>query len=231
MRKRIIPVALLVCLGLMMLIVYAAHPLFTDLRPERGPSGDAVIVISGDMGFRTGLSPELAKRIAARGRYVVGVNSLRFAWRKRTPAEISRLLESAVDRALTRSGARRVVLIGQSYGADLVHVGSIGLRQAARDKIAAVVLVVPTTDVYYGIGPLEYLGWGSADAKALDTARQLRWAPLTCIYGRQESDSVCPSLGGTNLRRIALPGDHYLQHDPDRLFAAVWPAIRRAEGQ
>jgi len=66
-------------------------------------------------------------------------------------------------------------------------------------------------------------------AQAIDTARQIDWVPLTCIYGRDENDSICPLLHAPNVRRVPLPGDHYLQHDPDLLFKALWPDIQSVE--
>lgn len=225
--KRAVVLAGLIMLMLALLVAYATHPLFTDLDPKRQTSEMAVVILSGDMGFRAGLSSATAERIASKGLHVVGVNSLRFAWRERSPKEIADLLREAI----LRTHARKIVLIGQSYGADLVHVGAALLPDAIRQKIAGIILVVPTTDIYYRIGLREYFGWGVPDAQAIDTARRINWAPLTCIYGREEPDSICPLMHASNVHRLALPGDHYLRHDPDLLFNAVWPAIQMAESQ
>jgi type IV secretory pathway VirJ component len=226
--KRAALIVSLIMAALAVVIAYAAHPLFTDLGPEQPTSNTAVVIVSGDMGFHTGLSPALAQRVADKGLHVVGVNSLRFAWRSQNPETISNLLQVAIIRALHNGKARKIVLVGQSYGADLVHVGAALLPDAIRRKIAGVILVVPTSDIYYRISPSEYFGWGTPDAQAIDTARQLDWVPLTCIYGREEPDSICPLMRAQNVRRIPLPGDHYLQHDPDLLFRAAWPVIRAA---
>jgi type IV secretory pathway VirJ component len=227
MKRAALIVGMLIA-ALVALIICAAHPLFTDLGPARPGSETAVVVLSGDMGFHAGLSPQLAERIAGKGFHVVGVNSLRFAWRTQNPHEIGNLLQAAIIRALHGGQARNVILIGQSYGADMVHVGAILLPDAIRRKIAAIILVVPTSDVYYRISPGEYFGWATPDAQAIETARRLDWVPLTCIYGRGETDSICPLMHASNVRRVPLPGDHYLHHDPDLLFRAAWPAIRSA---
>ena len=225
MKRAAIVVALFMS-GLALLIAYAAHPRFTDLGPD---SNISVVLVSGDMGFHTGLSPAVAERIAANGLHVTGVNSLSFAWRSQSPLQISGLLQEAIARSLRLGHASKVVLIGQSYGADLVHIGSTLLPDGIRRKISAIILVVPTSDIYYRIGPSEYFGWGAPDAQAIDTARQIDWVPLTCIYGREENDSICPLLHAPNVRRVPLPGDHYLQHDPDLLFKALWPDIQSVE--
>jgi type IV secretory pathway VirJ component len=214
--------------ALALLLAYAAHPLFTDLGPARSTSETAVVILSGDTGFHFGLSHALAQRIVDKHLQVVGVNSLHFAWRAQNPAKIRDLLQAAILRALHGGQARKVIVIGQSYGADLVHVGAASLPDAIRRKIAAIILVVPTSDIYYQIGPGEYFGWGTPHAKAIDTARQIDWTPVTCIYGREEPDSICPLLRARNVRLVRLPGDHYLHRDADLLFRAAWPAIRAA---
>jgi type IV secretory pathway VirJ component len=217
--------------ALVLLLACAAYPLFTDLAPGRADSDTAVVILSGDMGFHIGMSPPLAKRIADRGLHVVGVNALGFAWRAQSPAGMGKLLQTAIVRALHDGHARKVVVIGQSYGADLVHVGAVHLPDAIRRRIAGIVLIVPTSDIYYQIGPREFLGWGTPDAQAMDSARQLDWTPVTCIYGREEPDSICPLMHAPGVRRVPLPGDHYLHHDSDLLFRTVWPAIRSAEAR
>ena len=67
---------------------------------------------------------------------------------------------------------------------------------------------------------------------ALDIAgvRSIVWAPLTCIQGARESDSLCPLLTGTRAERIVLPGGHFLQHD-DAGVARLIVARVAAAGQ
>jgi type IV secretory pathway VirJ component len=226
--KRVAIVTGLILAALALLLAYAARPLFTDLGPARSASQTAIVIVSGDTGFRFGLSHALAERLVDKHFHVVGVNSLHFAWRAQTPENIANLLQTAILRALRDGQAGKVIVIGQSYGADLVHLGAASLPDALRRKMAAIILVVPTSDVYYQIGPREYFGVGMPDAKAIDTARQIDWTPVTCIYGREERDSICPLMHRRNVRRVALPGDHYLHRDADRLFRAAWPAIRAA---
>ena len=218
----------LIVAALALLLTYAACSLFTDLGPNRSAADTAVVILSSDTGFHSGLSRALAERIAGKHLHLVGVNSLHFAWRTQDPDKIRDLLQTAILRALDDGHARKVIVIGQSYGADLVHLGAASLSDAIRRKIAAIILVGPTSDIYYQIGPREYFGWGTPDAQAIDTARQIDWTPVTCIYGREERNSICPLMRGRNVRRVPLPGDHDLHGDADLLFRAAWPVIRAA---
>ena len=205
-------------------------PLTSELPAPAAPrDGLGVVLLSGDMGFRFGLSGRVGERMAQAGYPVIGINSLMFAADGRTAGEIGALLDTTIARLLAKPGVRRVVLIGHSFGADLLHVGLVHLPKAMRDKVALVILEVPTDSVYLTAGFREYFDLGKPDVVALDSARQLDWVPVTCIHGAEETTSLCPMLAALDLpdfRDVALPGGHTLNHDPAPLFAASFDAIQ-----
>jgi type IV secretory pathway VirJ component len=203
-------------------------PVAAKGRPAPGLDGIAVVIVSGDMGFRTGMGPQIGARFADHGVPVLGIDSLVYFRQRRSPAEIRELIADAVRRGLAFGHARRLVLIGQSFGADMVHVGLTGLPPALRAKLAMVALVVPTDTVDYQASPLELLDLVRPDAPAIATGRQLTWVPTVCIQGRDETDSLCPMLTAPNVRKVALPGGHPLHRDADALFGALTQAISTA---
>ncbi|MEJ7932888.1 AcvB/VirJ family lysyl-phosphatidylglycerol hydrolase [Sphingobium sp. AN558] len=211
---------------------YFGGPVFVDIpataRPAKINAGLAAVVLSGDMGFRIGMGPRVANRLAADGIPVVGINSLTFFRNRRSPAEVKALISAAARRALAFGHAGRVVLIGQSFGADMLHIGLTGMAPALRAHVAMVALVVPTDTILYRASPSELLNWTRPDAAALPTARQLTWVPVTCIQGAEETDSLCPMLTQPNVHRVALPGGHPMHGDTDAVHAVLAKAIAAA---
>lgn len=207
-------------------IRYFAGPLYTLERPI-GPVKDglAVVLLSGDMGFNVGLTPRVAQRLVEAGYAVIGVNSLTFAGPGRTPAEVTALLRDVIRRALALEGVKRVVLDGQSFGADLLHVGLVGLPQQDRDRVALVVLTVPTDSIYLSINLREHFELGTPDLQPLDSARLLDWVPVTCIRGVEETKNICPLLTQPNVRTVVLPGSHKMNNDDAAVAAVVRDAI------
>lgn len=199
-------------------------PVKATAKAPPGLNRVAVVIISGDMGFKTGMGPQVAARFAARGVPVLGVNSLVYFRDRRSPAEVQGLIADSVRRGLAFGHADRLVLIGQSYGADIVHVGLTGVPPALRAKLAMVALVVPTDSVIYRASPFELLDLVKPDAPAIDTGRQLTWVPTLCVQGREETDSLCPMLTSPNVRTVALPGGHPLRRDADALFDQLFKA-------
>ncbi|MBQ1497622.1 MAG: type IV secretion system protein VirJ [Sphingomonas sp.] len=215
--------------GFLAYVGYLGGPVYYDIAPTRptppAMKGLAVVLVSGDMGFKIGMGPEIARRFAADGVPVVGVSSMAYFRHKRTPAEIQALITDAARRALAFGHADRLVMIGQSYGADMTHVGLTGLPQDLRAKVKLVALVVPTDTVFYQVSPAEMFNWIKPDAMALSTGRQLTWVPTLCVQGVEEKNSLCPMLTQPNVRSVALPGGHMLHHDPDTLYDTLKPAV------
>jgi type IV secretory pathway VirJ component len=210
----------LVHIGYFSTAVFSESTLPVPVRRET-----AAVIFSGDMGYRVGMSPQIGARLVDAGIPVIGVNSLVFAHRQGSLRQAQAMVAQAVRRAIAFGRVRRIILIGQSFGADMLHAGLTGLPAALRAKVTLVILVVPTDKIYFSIGPREYFELGRPDQYALATARMLDWVPVTCISGADETDSLCPKLVLPNVRKIVLPGGHPLHHDADALFAAIRDAI------
>ncbi|MBB4840224.1 type IV secretory pathway VirJ component [Sphingomonas kyeonggiensis] len=215
--------------GFLTYIGYFGGPVFYDIAPTKPTPpqarGLAVVLVSGDMGFKIGMGPEIARRFAAEGVPVVGVSSLAYFRQQRSPAEVQALIAAAARRALAFGHAERLVMIGQSFGADMMHVGLTGLPADLRARVKVVSLVVPTDTVFFRASPNELFNWAKPDAMALPTGRRLTWVPTLCVQGVEETDSLCPKLTQPNVRRIVLPGGHMLHHDPAALFTALHAGI------
>ena len=220
--------------GFLAYIGYFGGPVFVNVAATAAPRpaerGLGAVLLSGDMGFHIGMGPRIARRLAADGIPVIGVNSLTYFRTRRSPAENEALIEQAVHRALGQPGVRRIVLIGQSFGADMLHAGLSTLPQALRDKISLVVLIVPGDTIEFRASPSELFSFDPPDAPAMRSARKLDWVPVICINGAEEEHSLCPLLAMPNVTHVTLPGGHLLRRDVDGLYSALRRAIRAMDG-
>ena len=193
--------------------------------PAPNKAGLAAVLVSGDMGLNIGMGSQIANRLAADGIPVVGVNSLTFFRNQRSPKEVQTLINDATKSALKFGKARQVILIGQSFGADMLPVGLDGMPAALRAKVRMVGLVVPTDTLYFRASPSEMFNWSKPDAEALPYSRKLTWVPTVCIYGADETDSLCPALMQPNVHKVVLPGGHPLHRDADAVHHELSAAI------
>jgi type IV secretory pathway VirJ component len=196
------------------------------LFPARGRRAPvAALFFSGDVGLRYGMGPATSSLLAAHGIETVGFSSSTLFAAKRTPAQTAAIVAGAVRATLARTGGGRIVLIGQSFGADVLQTGLATLPADLRRHVAAIILVVPGDVVFLRADPSSLSYRGTPDATAITTARRLTWAPLTCIYGVQETDSLCPQLHMAGVRVVGMPGGHFLRNDAAGLGAHVLRAI------
>ncbi len=200
------------------------------LYPGKPPVRDvAVVNVSGDMGLRFLLGASTSRGLTEHHVTVLGVSSPVVFRHHRTRAEVDAFVANVVRIALARSGARRVVVMGQSFGADIVQTGLADLPADLRAKVAGIILVLPGDTVYFRADPTGYAYTGKPESIATTTADTLTWAPLTCIYGVEEKDSLCPKLKVPGATVIAMPGGHNLRHDAQGLLNHVLAAVARSE--
>jgi len=192
-----------------------------------GPPPIAVVNFSGDMGLRFLLGASTSRGLTEHGIPVVGITTPSLFAQHRTRQELDAIIADGVRTALARTGAKRVMVMGQSYGADIVRTGLANLPADLRPRVAAIVLILPGDTVFYRADPSSLLyDHGTPDSMGATTGNQLTWAPLTCIYGVEETDSLCPLLTTANARKVGMPGGHNIRHDADGLLRHVLATIR-----
>ncbi|MBJ6120911.1 AcvB/VirJ family lysyl-phosphatidylglycerol hydrolase [Sphingomonas mollis] len=195
----------------------------------QGPrSSVGALFFSGDLGLRFGMGAATTQALAAHGIETVGFNSPTLFGTRQTRVQTDAIIAQAVRQGLARLGTERIVLIGQSYGADVLQTGLAALPADLRRHVAAVILVVPGETVYLRADPSGLAYRGTPDSRADTTANLIDWTPLTCIYGKQETDSLCPQIRLPNARIVGMPGGHFLSHDADGLTANVLRAVALA---
>lgn len=228
---RIVSAVALLAIGFLAYIGYIGGEVFTILPASGAPAaaerGLTALFLSSDMGLKLGMGSDLTRRLREDGIAVVGINSLTYFRGRRTPGEADALLRDGIRRARAVPGTQRLILIGQSFGADMLQTTLARLPQPLRSNIAMVVLIVPPDTTMYRASPAALFDFGQAGVPAVDSARRLDWVPVLCIQGRDEDDSLCPHMTTANVTRVALPGGHMLGFDRQRLYAAVAPQIRR----
>lgn len=187
-------------------------------------ANEVAVLFSGDTGLNAGVSMPVMRAFADHGLPVLGVNSLTVFATRRTPAQARAIVADAIRVAMRRSGASRVIVVGQSFGADMVQYAMATLDPALRRHVVQVILSVPGDTLLFKASPGGLLD-GAPDAPALPSARRIDWVPVLCVHGTREPHSLCPLWHAPNVRVVALPGGHYLDHDAARLSATLWHAV------
>ena len=192
-----------------------------------------VLFFSGDGGWRD-IDQQVGRALAEDGLHVLGIDALRYFWRKRTPqsvaADLNVLLEHSV--ASPNKTASKLVLIGYSFGANILPLVVAELPQAVRERVILSVLLSPELRTDFEIHMAGWLG-GQAGVEAtpiLPAVLAMPSAQVLCVQGFDEGQaSLCsqPGLAQAGVEVLKLPGGHHYDKDYAALAARIVLAVRQ----
>lgn len=178
-----------------------------------GPQDLMAIAYSGDGGW-VGIDRDIAAQIAAAGIPVVGVDSLSYFWTARTPQGAGHDLAQLIHGFGERWHKKRVLLIGYSFGADVLPHMIGTLDAQTRSRIASISLLGLSASADFQFHLSSWLD--IASDKALPTVPailHINGIPLRCIRGQTETDSACPAIPGNHADQFLVPGDHHFNRN------------------
>ena len=179
--------------------------------PATAQRGDTLaFLVSGDGGW-VGLDREVSKVLASRGVPVVGLNSLAYFWKRRTPEESGKDLERILRSYLPRWHAEKVLLLGYSRGADVLPFMASRLPEDLRAHVRLIVLIGPDDTVDFEFHLSDWLGndHHDNDLPVLPEVRKLEGMSVVCLYGESENDTLCPTLEHESVQVVRLSGGHH----------------------
>jgi type IV secretory pathway VirJ component len=181
------------------------------------------VFLSGDGGW-AGIDAQLSARLARRGLPIVGIDSLRYFWHARTPESTSADVARVIERYSRVWKRRRALLIGFSQGADVLPFVLNRLPEATRPQVAGAVALSLSTTATFEFHVSNWIG-ASGDRPTSPETDQLVPNSLTCVYGKDDHDALCPRLDRARFHVVELPGSHHFNGDYDRLSTIVLGAL------
>jgi type IV secretory pathway VirJ component len=191
--------------------------------PSSGPHKNTMaVLVSGDGGWSV-TDRGLSKTLAQDGIPVVGLNSLRYFWTRRTPEGAAKDLERILRYYLTAWKKDEAILIGYSMGADVLPFMLNRLTEEALSKVQSVVLIGPGHNVDFQFHFTNWLGKpsGKHALSVLPEVEKLKGKKILCFYGRDDSDAICNSLTPGLARVIPLEGGHRVGRNFEGIAEAI----------
>ncbi|MBS0365316.1 MAG: virulence factor family protein [Proteobacteria bacterium] len=172
-----------------------------------GNSPEFALLLTGDGGW-AGLDQELAARLAADGVPTVALNSLKYFWNERKPEEVTAAIARVLRHYLSAWNKQRVLLIGYSFGADVLPFVINRLPPDLRGRIVSASVLGIDGEASFEISISDWVGSGTGSPTRPEVAA-LAPLPVLCIYGQGESDSICPDLAGSHVSRLQVGKGHH----------------------
>jgi type IV secretory pathway VirJ component len=181
-------------------------------RTGTAPSDAFAIMMSGDGGW-AGLDQDVAAALAAAGIPVIGLDSLRYYWTPRTPQGLAADTDRMIRYYLAHLGKKRVLLVGYSQGADVLPFAVNRLPEATRAHVALTALLGMSEHALFEFHVSSWIADDNSGLATLPELNRITGTPVLCIYGEDESDSLCPKLDPKKFIVVKLKGGHHFDGD------------------
>ncbi len=180
--------------------------------PDSGSGGNLMALhITGDGGW--GVTDKgLSNTLAAHGIPVVGLNSLKYFWTKRTPEGTANDVERLLRHYLSAWKKEKLILIGYSFGADVLPFVVNRLPDELRAKVELLVFLGPSTTAQFEFHLANWLGNTEQRTRFMvqPELEKLRNMRILCVCGEQEKDSLCQKLAPGLAKTMVRKGGHRL---------------------
>jgi type IV secretory pathway VirJ component len=195
--------------------------------PAKAQGGKMLaVILSGDGGW-AGIDKDVAGALSAQGIPVAGWNSLQYFWSAKTPEVGAKDLDRILRHYLAVWDKQEALLIGYSFGADVLPAFASRLPADLLERVRLVALLGPGKTADFEFHVSDWLGGGSKGQPVLPEVRKLAGhPPVLCLYGSQESDSLCPQISAPLGKAQVLPGAHHFGGDYDALAALILKAAQ-----
>jgi type IV secretory pathway VirJ component len=195
----------------------ASTPLALPLVPlDAKPTRNLMAVIySGDGGWRD-IDQKLGGYLQKEGIPVVGIDALRYFWAGKTPQETADDLSRVIATYRKRWKVDHVVLIGYSFGANILPATYRALPEPDRQAVSLLSLLALSHQADFEIDVTGWLGMAGAGRHGdpVDDLKQIEPFKIQCIHGVAEDDSACPDVSEiTGAQVLSRPGGHHFDGD------------------
>lgn len=172
--------------------------------PAAQPSDIVTLFYSGDGGWRD-LDKDSAEHMASMGYPVVGIDTLRYYWQHKSPEQSAADLSKLMQHYREKWGAKRFVLAGYSFGADILPAIYNRLPGKDQQQVKAMLLLALARTGSFEIEVEGWLGKAGEEAATGPEMARLPAAKVFCIYGAEERTKAAvpnprPSARSSNCR-------------------------------
>jgi type IV secretory pathway VirJ component len=198
-----------------------------ELPPAAEHAGQHPLVIfySGDGGWRD-IDKNIGAYLSDQGYFVVGIDSLRYFWRKKEPKTMAADLDRLIRHYGKQAQGNGVILAGYSFGADIIPFMVNQLAPDTKAEVRLVSLLGVSEHASFEIRLADIVGGTNTDGPpTLPELLKMKGIPVQCVFGEAEKDSVCSDKElDAVVNRVEMSGGHHFdgdyRHTADLIIAA-----------
>lgn len=180
-----------------------------------------IFYLSGDGGFNK-FSTALCEGFNKKGYHVIALNSRSYFWDKKTPEQTTADVNNYLIKKLAERKNQQIVMIGYSFGADVLPFILNRLPKAIHDKILVSFLMAPSESTDFEIHWSDIFGGNTK--RSMDVLTELNKLVNDKIVIISASDDGHSALNKISLKRYThevLPGGHHFDGDTDEIIKVI----------
>lgn len=190
--------------------------------PDSSVSSHALAVfISGDGGWKE-FDQKICNGLAARGIPVAGLNALKYFMKARTPEGASWDLNRILNVCEQKWGKTEVILVGYSWGAEVMPFLFNRLNDACKKQVRDVILLSPGDQTAFEYHLSFLINRNGSDARAVKPELEKMYGCHTLfIYGSDEDPAWVKPLIKDHFSLKVLGGGHHYDGNTDLVNVTI----------
>ncbi|MCV9928708.1 virulence factor [Flavobacterium sp. LS1R49] len=183
-----------------------------------------VVFISGDGGW-TDFDQQMATSFASKGAPVIGLDALKYFWQKKSPEQTTVDVARIIETYLEEWKKEKVILMGYSFGADVMPFVYNRLPEKFKKNISGVGLLSPSKDTDFEVHVSELFNIGDAPAglSVPNEINKITDIHPICFFGKDEDDLPIEHISKESARIIYLDGGHHYTDSFIEVSKAMMP--------
>jgi type IV secretory pathway VirJ component len=170
-----------------------------------------VIFLTGNGGYRN-LAHSLTNYLNSKKISVLAINTKKYLWAKKPPAQIALDLETLLERYNEKWGLNRVVLIGYSMGAEVIPFAVNCMEEKYKDELSNIILIGPWQKATFKINLLDFFFEINKGADIYSELLKMK-TKKACVICDDNKISICQKDLEGIIDHYFLKGGHHFGGD------------------
>ncbi|SFE78191.1 virulence protein (VirJ) [Chitinophaga sp. CF118] len=181
-----------------------------------------VFFITGDGGMKK-FSADMVNIFAGRGYPVIGLNTLKYFWNKKSPQQAAADVSALLQYYSSQWNNHAFILVGYSMGADVLPFIYQHLSAVFQSQTQHLVFMSPSASTDMVVHISDMLGKTSTPGSMSvpGAMNSITGKPLLLVFGQDEKDFDLKSLTISNYHQIVLPGGHHYNEDAQSVVQQI----------
>lgn len=184
-----------------------------------------IIFISGDGGWK-GFAPSLAQKLNNKGYPIVGLDARAYFWNRKTPEQTAGDISRLLRQFLNKSKNKNFILMGYSFGADVVPFIQSRLQKELAAALTHSFLLSPSAKTDFEVHILEMIGMNNTYGRSVADEINKLTSPATLIFGSNDTNRLALNKKAANVHIVIVPGNHHFNNDIELIANTIIPIIR-----